>query len=80
MEQATKVSERIADSLIRQAGERGGLVINASDTGSKGRGFEPHSGQTVLCPLAGHIYSPKSIKFSSMLTENYLWFRFYQFV
>ena len=30
--------------------ERGGLVINASDFGSRGRGFEPHSGQTVLCP------------------------------
>ena len=32
------------------AGERGGLVVNASDSGSRGRGFEPHSGQTVLCP------------------------------
>ena len=31
-------------------GERGGLVLNASDSGSRGRGFEPHSGQTVLCP------------------------------
>ena len=31
------------------AGERGGLVVNASDSGSRGRGFEPHSGQTVLC-------------------------------
>ena len=31
-------------------GERGGLVVNASDSGSRGRGFEPHSGQTVLCP------------------------------
>ena len=30
--------------------ERGGLVVNASDSGSRGRGFEPHSGQTVLCP------------------------------
>ena len=29
--------------------ERGGLVVNASDSGSRGRGFEPHSGQTVLC-------------------------------
>ena len=27
-----------------------GLVVNASDSGSRGRGFEPHSGQTVLCP------------------------------
>ena len=39
--------------------ERGGLVVNASDFGFRGRGFEPHSGQTVLCPLARHIYSPK---------------------
>ena len=31
-------------------GERGGLVVNASDSGSRGRGFEPHSGQTMLCP------------------------------
>ena len=30
--------------------ERGGLVVNASDSGSRGRGFEPNSGQTVLCP------------------------------
>ena len=30
--------------------ERGGLVFNVSDFGSRGRGFEPHSGQTVLCP------------------------------
>ena len=35
---------------IYKLGERGGLVVNASDTGSRGRGFEPHSGQTVLCP------------------------------
>ena len=31
-------------------GENGGLVVNASDSGSRGRGLEPHSGQTVLCP------------------------------
>ena len=31
-------------------GERDGLVVNASDSRSRGRGFEPHSGQTVLCP------------------------------
>ena len=41
------------------SGERGGLVVNASDSGSRGRGFEPHSGQTVLCPSARHIYAPK---------------------
>ena len=31
-------------------GERGGPVVNASDSGSNGRRFEPHFGQTVLCP------------------------------
>ena len=31
-------------------GEPGGLVVNALDSGSRGRGFEPHSGQTMLCP------------------------------
>ena len=36
--------------LYKGVGERGGLVVNASDSGSRGRGFEPHSGQTVLCP------------------------------
>ena len=41
------------------AGERGGLVVNASDSGSRGRGFEPRSGQTVLCPCARRIHSPK---------------------
>ena len=34
-------------------------MVNASDSGFRGRGFEPHSGQTVLCPLARHIYTPK---------------------
>ena len=39
----------IAYNLIKlKIGERGGLVVNASDSGSRGRGFEPHSGQTVL--------------------------------
>ena len=42
-------------------GECGGLVVNASDSGSRGQGFEPHSGQTVLCPWARHIYSPKML-------------------
>ena len=36
--------------LTESAGESGGLVVNASDSGSRGRGFEPHSGQTVFCP------------------------------
>ena len=31
------------------------------DSGSRGRGFKPHSGQTVLCPLARRIYSQKEL-------------------
>ena len=27
---------------------RGGLVVNTSDFGSRGRGFEPHSGRRVV--------------------------------
>ena len=34
-------------------GERGGLVVKASDFGSRGRGFEPHSGQTAGLPRSG---------------------------
>ena len=30
-------------SHTKLQGERGGLVINASDSGSRGRGFEPYS-------------------------------------
>ena len=37
-------------SLPEISGERGGLAVNSSDSGSRGRGFEPHSGQTVFCP------------------------------
>ena len=33
-------------------GERGGLVVNASDSGFRGRGFEPHSGQNRVVPLS----------------------------
>ena len=42
-----------------QIRERGGLVVNASDSGSRGRGFEPHSGQTVLS-LSKACLLPKS--------------------
>ena len=42
--------------------ERVGLVVNASDSGSRGRGFELHSGQTVLCPGARRIYPPPQKK------------------
>ena len=34
-------------------------MVNATDSGSRGRGFEPHSGQTVSYPWARHIYSAK---------------------
>ena len=37
-------------STILTLEERGGLMVYVSDSGSRGRGFEPHSGQTVLCP------------------------------
>ena len=40
-------------------GERGGLVDNASDSGSRGRGFELHSGQTVLCLEQGTFIAQK---------------------
>ena len=38
--------------LIQKAGflmrGRGGLVVNTSDSGSRGRGFKPHSGHCVV--------------------------------
>ena len=40
----------LGPTQIGLIGERAGLVVNALDSGSRGRGFEPHSGQTVLCP------------------------------
>ena len=45
--------------ISSKARERCGLVVKAFDSGSRGQGFEPHSGQTVLCPRVRHIYSPK---------------------
>ena len=33
---------------LEQVGKRGGLVVNASDSGSRGRRFEPHSGRRVV--------------------------------
>ena len=45
-----KNPSKIFFSATNRPRERGGLVVNASDSGSRGRGFEPHSGQTVLCP------------------------------
>ena len=46
---ATLETSFLTGSSFLQVGERGGLVVNAADSGSRGRGFEPHSGQTVLC-------------------------------
>ena len=62
--------------FFEYSGERGGLVVNASDSGFKGRGFEPHSGKTVLCPWARHIYSqnilviPRKRWLCPNMTEN----------
>ena len=41
-------------------GERGGLVVSASDSGSRGRGFEPHSGQNRVLSLSKAHLLPKS--------------------
>ena len=49
-ENVLQSTEVYMDSLDKVQGERGGLMVNASDSGSRGRGFEPHSGQIVLCP------------------------------
>ena len=38
---------------------RGGLVVNTSDSGSRGRGFEPHSGRRVVS-LSKTYLLPKS--------------------
>ena len=37
-------------------GERGGQVVNTSDSGSRGWGFEPHSGRRVVS--LSKTYSP----------------------
>ena len=47
---STFLSTLLLASIHIYYGERGGLVVNASDSGSRGRGFESHLGQTVLCP------------------------------
>ena len=41
---------QIHNGTFKKNGERGSLEVNASDSGSRGQGFEPHSGKTVLCP------------------------------
>ena len=47
---ATRILIFALSPRVIPPGERGGLVVNASDSGSRGGGFEPHSGQTMLCP------------------------------
>ena len=45
------MTKKYSESYVSlKGGERGGLMVNASDSGSRARGFEPHSDQTVLCP------------------------------
>ena len=38
---------------------RGGLLVNTSDSGSRGRGFEPHSGRRVVS--LSKTYFPKKV-------------------
>ena len=45
-------------SITRKRGRRG-LVVNTSDSGSRGRGFEPHSGRRVVS-LSKTYLPPKS--------------------
>ena len=40
--------EKILIYCVSCASGRGGLVVNTSDSGSRGRGFEPHSGRRVV--------------------------------
>ena len=54
-----KINE-ILTFLPFKKGERGGLVVNASDSGSRGPGFEPHSGQTC-CVLEQGTFTPLKV-------------------
>ena len=50
-EKAVNPKDRFSGEMVHMSRrERGGLVVNALDSGSRGRGFEPHSGQTMLYP------------------------------
>ena len=55
-----------------EIGERGSLVVNASDSGSRGRGFEPHSGKTVLCPFCLSFILSFILSFSFSLSYQCL--------
>ena len=46
-------------SFTHNKGERADLVVNASDSGSRGRGFMPHSGNRVVSLSKAHLL-PKS--------------------
>ena len=41
-------------------GECGGMVVNASESGSRGRGFEPHLGFNRVVSLSKAHLLPKS--------------------
>ena len=41
---------------------RGGLVVNTSDSGSRGRGFEPHSGRCVVSLSKTYLPPPPKKK------------------
>ena len=62
--------------LFIHIGERSDLGANASDSGSRGRGFEPSLNQTVLCPRARHFNSlkvlviPKKLWLHPIMTEK----------
>ena len=40
-------------------GRRGGLVVSASDSGARGRGFDPHSGRRVVSLSKIHLLPQK---------------------
>ena len=63
MPQLRKSGEHIGFGLsVRPSvdGKRGGLVVNDSDSGSRGRGFEPHSGQP-FCVLEQGTFTPQKV-------------------
>ena len=44
--------------LKKKIRERGGLVVRASDSGARGRGFNPHSGRHVVSLSKIHLCTP----------------------
>ena len=39
---------KITNDFTNRSWGRGDLVVNTSDSGTRGRGFEPHSGRRVV--------------------------------